>query len=136
MTTITKKTSILKGTYLVKGTVGNIGVPGASIMHFSLVVVPMANSVSGTVEITQAIALQNGNIVIKHVTGVIRSTGFGEVTKVVTFEGEYVQSFPPPAVGFYLAKFTAHMAIDDSWNGRAGFSYAGNDIENVPVTIV
>lgn len=133
METLTKETSALVGAYLVNGTAGNVGLPGAPIMHFSLVVVPGANSVSGTVEITQAIAPPNGDIVIKNVTGTIRSTGYGQVTQVVALEGEYIVSFPPPAIGSYLAKFSAHMAIDNNWTGKGGFTYGTNDVENVPV---
>ena len=136
MTEVVDKTqyeSSLIGAYLVTGTVGNVGMPGAPIMHFSLVVVPGAHTVSGTVEITQALASPNGVIVVKNVTGQIRPTGFGTVTQVVSLEGEYVQSFPPPAIGSYLAKFTANMAIDNNWNGTGGFTYENHDVNNVPV---
>jgi hypothetical protein len=102
-------------------------------MHFSLVVVPSANSVSGTVEITQALAPPNGNIVVRNVTGVIRATGFGTTTNVVALNGTYNQPFTPPAIGSVTEQFSAHMAIDNSWNGTGGFSYGTNNIENVPV---
>ena len=120
------------GAYLSQGTVGNVGLPGAPIMHFSLVVVPGANSVSGTVEITQAI--DAAPIVIKNVTGTIRATGYGQVTKVVALEGTYFHSFTPPAIGTVREEFSAHMAIDDAWNGRGGFSYGNHNVEDVPVT--
>lgn len=127
------KGSRLAGAYLVNGTLGNIGTPGAPLMHFSLVVVPSANTVSGTVEITQAIAPPGGEIIVKNVTGIIRSTGFGKVTKVVSLAGQFIVSMPPPAIGSYLENFSAHMAIDDNWDGRGGFSYGHSDIEEVPV---
>jgi len=127
------KSEVIAGAYLAKGTIGNVGMPGAPIAHFSLVVVPASNSVSGTVEITQAIEGPQSNIVVKNVTGQIRATGFGKVTKVVSLEGEYVVSVPPPAIGSYLSKFSAHMAIDNDWNGQGGFSYGNNDVEDVPV---
>jgi hypothetical protein len=128
-----KQAGTLIGAYLVNGTVGNVGVPGAPIMHFSLVVVPSANSVSGTVEITQALASPYGSVVVKNVTGTIRATGFGGVTKVVALEGVYYHSLTPPAIGTITENFTAHMAIDDKWDGRGGFSYGNNHIENAPV---
>ncbi|KGL62749.1 DUF1842 domain-containing protein [Polaribacter sp. Hel1_85] len=127
-----ENSSALAGAYLTKGTIGNVGMPGAPIAHFSLVVVPAANSVSGTVEVTQAISGPNSKIVAQ-VKGQIRATGFGKVTKIVSLEGEYVQSVPPPAIGSYLSKFSAHMAIDNSWNGQGGFSYGNTDIDDVPV---
>ena len=129
--TAEKATSKLIGAYLVNGTMGNVGMPGAPIMHFSLVVVPSTNSVSGTVEITQAIL--GGDIVVRNVTGTIRATGYGNVTQVVALEGQYVQSVPPPAIGSYLAEFSAHMAIDNNWNGKGGFTYGNHNVENVDV---
>ena len=123
----------LSGAYLVNGTVGNVGTPGAPIMHFSLVVVQSLNTVSGSVEITQAVAPPNGLTTIKQVTGVIRATGFGKVTHVVVLDGAYNVDFPPPATGFVTQKFSAHLAIDNEWNGSGGFIYGHSDIENVPV---
>lgn len=127
------KSTVLAGAYLTKGTIGNVGMPGAPIAHFSLVVVPSTNIVSGTVEITQAIEGPESNIVVKNVKGHIRATGYGKVTKVVSLEGDYFVSFPPPAIGSYLGQFSAHMAIDNEWNGQGGFSYGNNNIEDVPV---
>lgn len=125
----------LIGAYLVKGTMGNVGLPGAPIMHFSLVVVPSLNSVSGSVEITQSIAPPNGIIVIRQVTGSIRATGYGKVTHVVALDGIYNADFPPPAIGFTIEKFTAHMAIDNEWGGAGGFTYGNKNVDNVPVIL-
>ena len=123
---------LLAGAYLAKGTIGNVGTPGAPIATFSLVVVPSQHSVSGTVVITQAVNGPDSHIVVP-VKGRIYATGFGNFTKVVSLQGEYVQSFPPPAIGAFLAEFDAHLAIDNEWNGTGGFSYWRHSIENVPV---
>jgi hypothetical protein len=131
-TELLEKEPVTIGAYLSNGTIGNVGMPGAAIAHFSLVVVPGAHSVSGVVEIKQAIQGPNSNIVV-NVSGQIHATGYGKVTKVVALEGEYVESFPPPAIGAILRKFTAHMAIDNSWNGQGGFTYGDTVIEDVPV---
>ncbi|MEN2400224.1 DUF1842 domain-containing protein [Flavobacterium sp. MC2016-06] len=124
--------NLLAGAYLAKGTIGNVGTPGAPIATFSLVVVPSQNSVSGTVVITQAVNGPSSHIVVQ-VKGKIYATGLGKYTKVVSLQGQYVQSFPPPALGAFLADFDAHLAIDNSWNGVGGFSYYNHQIENVPV---
>ena len=126
------KTSKLIGSYLVNGTMGS-GLLGAPTVHFSLVVVPSANSVSGTVEITQAIEGPSSDILVSNVKGRIFATGFGDVKYVVSLEGQYVQSVPPPAIGSYLAEFSAHMAINGDWNGKGGFSYGTTNVENVEV---
>lgn len=120
------------GAYLAQGTIGNIGMPGAPIAHFNLVVIPSQNSVSGTVVITQAIQGSDSNITV-NVTGKIYAAGLGQYTQLVSMSGQYVQTVPPPAIGAFLADFNAHMAIDNSWNGVGGFSYWQHDIENVPV---
>ncbi|MCI9843768.1 DUF1842 domain-containing protein [Flavobacterium pectinovorum] len=123
---------LLAGAYLAKGTIGNVGTPGAPVATFSLVVVPSQHSVTGTVVITQAVNGPDSHIVVQ-VKGRIYSTGFGNYTQVVSLQGQYVQSFPPPAIGAFLADFNAHLAIDNAWNGIGGFSYYQHQIENVPV---
>lgn len=123
---------LLTGAYLAKGTIGNVGTPGAPIATFNLVVVPSQHTVTGTVVITQAVKGPDSHIVVQ-VKGKIYSTGFGKFTQVVSLQGQYVQSFPPPAIGAFLADFDAHLAIDNEWNGVGGFSYYQHQIENVPV---
>lgn len=131
-TEVAQNGTAMVGAYLTKGTIGNVGMPGAPIAHFSLVVVPGSHNVSGVVEISQAIPGPNSYILV-HVKGQIRPTGLGNITQIVALEGEYVESFPPPAIGAILRKFSAHMAIDNSWNGKGGFTYGENVINDVPV---
>ena len=126
---------LLDSAYFAKGTIGNVGTPGAPIATFSLVVVPTQNSVSGTVVITQAVNGPDSHIVVQ-VNGIIYATGFGKYTKVVGLRGQYVQSSAPPAVGAFLAEFDAHFAVDNEWNGTGGFSYWQNHVENVPVASI
>ena len=130
MSTLKEPKSLIDSAYLVKGTIGNVGMPGAPIAHFSLVVNSASGTVSGMVEINQAI--DRAPIEVR-VTGNVRATGYGEVTKIVSLSGEYVVSVPPPAIGSYLQKFNAHMDINNAWNGTGGFSFGNQNIENVPV---
>ncbi|MFD0992871.1 DUF1842 domain-containing protein [Tenacibaculum geojense] len=131
MQTLEEKKSLLASAYLAKGTIGNVGMPGAPIAHFSLVVNAASGTATGLVEITQAIDAKP--IEVK-VNGTIRHTGYGNVTKIVNLEGEYVVSVPPPAIGSYLQKFSAYLDIDNSWNGTGGFTYGNQHIKDVPVT--
>lgn len=126
---------LLAGAYLAKGTIGNVGTPGAPIASFSLVVVPSQNSVTGTVVVTQAISGPDSHIVVQ-VKGKIFASGLGQYTKLVSLQGQYVHSVPPPAIGSFLADFDAHLAIDNEWNGIGGFSYYQHNIENAPVKAV
>ncbi len=118
--------SNLEGAYLAQGTIGNAGMPGAPIVHFSFVVVPSQHKVTGSVHVTQAI--QNGNY-SGQVTGTIYATGFGSVTQVVAVKGMIHSDGDMPIE----IPFEAHLAIDGSWNGTGGFAYANTHIENVPV---
>jgi hypothetical protein len=123
------------GTYLVNGTAGNQGMPGAPILHFSLVVVAATGKVSGHAMISQAIS-PNGEKQINNVTGQVRASGLGPITKLVALQGTYVEYFPPPAIGQVDVPFQAHFAIDDAWTGKGGFSCGSTEAENVPVTKV
>ncbi|WP_299836511.1 DUF1842 domain-containing protein [uncultured Tenacibaculum sp.] len=131
MATLKEPKSLLDTAYLTKGTIGNVGMPGAPIAHFSLVVSPEQGTVSGIVEITQAIDRPTIKV---NVAGRLRHTGYGNITQIVSLDGEYVVTVPPPAIGSYLEKFNAYLDVDNSWNGTGGFSFGFQKVENVPVT--
>lgn len=131
-TTATLEAPTIIGAYNVKGTVGHVGMPGAPIMHFNLVVVPSAHKVSGVAEITQAIQGPSGHIVV-HVDGRIGKALEGQVTQLVELRGTYVQTVPPPAIGAYLADFVSVLAVNGDWKGMGWFSYATNFVDNAPV---
>lgn len=116
----------LEGAYLAQGTIGNVGMPGAPVVHFSFVVVPSQHKVTGSVQVTQA--TQNGNY-SGQVTGTLYATGYGNVTQVVAVTGTVHSDGDMPIE----IPFEAHLAIDGSWNGTGGFAYANTHIENVPV---
>lgn len=116
----------LEGAYLAQGTIGNVGMPGAPVVHFSFVVVPSQHKVNGSVQITQA--TQNGNY-SGQVTGTLYATGFGNVTQVVAVSGSIHSDGDMPIE----IPFQAHLAIDGSWDGTGGFTYANTHVENVPV---
>lgn len=130
MATLKEPKTLLETAYLAKGTIGNVGMPGAPVAHFSLVVSPEHNAVSGIVEIMQAIDKPSIKV---NVTGTIRHTGYGDVTKIINLNGEYIVSVTPPAIGSYLEKFIAHMDINNNWNGIGGFAYGNQKVNDVPV---
>lgn len=120
--------SKLTGAYLAQGTIGNVGMPGAPIVHFSFVVFPSQGKVSGAVQIMQAV--QNGNY-SGQVTGTLYATGYGNVTQIVAVKGTIHSEGDTPIE----IPFEAHLALDSSWNGTGGFAYANTHVEGVPVTI-
>ena len=117
----------LAGAYLAKGIIGNTGTPGAPIVQFALVVVPSTHSVTGTVHVTQATA---GGNYEGQVQGSIYSTGLGEVTQVVAFQGNI---HPDGGTQPIELRFSAQMGIGSDWRGKGGFSYGTVHVENVPV---
>lgn len=131
MATLKESKTLIESAYLTKGTIGNVGMPGAPIVHFSLVVSPEQNTVSGIVEITQAVDRPTIKV---NVTGNIRYTGYGDITKIVNLSGEYIVSVPPPAIGSYLQKFTAYLDVNNNWNGTGGFTFGTQKVDDVPVT--
>lgn len=121
------------GTYVVNVEVGNVGTPGAPILHLALLVVSGTGKVSGHAMISQAIAPPYGEKQINNVTGEIHATGFGSVTKLVSLRGTYYEPLTPPAIGTLEVPFVATLAVDDAWHGKGGFSCGAVKVENVPV---
>lgn len=121
------------GLYLVHGQAGNVGTPGAPILHFSLLVNAVSGDVTGHAEQTQSVPPPANKITIGNITGHVRSTGLGKYTKVVSLQGSAIISFPPPAIGSYVMPFTASFAISDAWEGRGGWTLGNNTVDNVPV---
>ena len=121
------QTTPMAGAYLANGTIGNVGTPGAPIVHFSLVVVPSQHTVNGSVTITQATV--NGNY-LGNVEGRIYKTGLGKITQVVGISGLIHED----NMSIAEIDFEAHMSIDNAWHGVGGFSYGNVHVEDVPVT--
>lgn len=122
------------GLYPVKLNVEKKGLLGAPDLKLSLVVYAPAGTVSGSAVITQALAPPAGEIHIPEVSGVIHHTGFGADQQLVALKGQYVVSVPPPAIGSYLAQFSAALVVDKSWTGKGTFTYGGHTIADATVT--
>lgn len=124
------------GYYIVKLRVapGDQPIFGAPTLELNLGVDAPTGRVNGTAEITQALPPPYGQISIPQVTGQILHTGFGIDTLLVHVTGQYVVSVPPPAIGSYLAQFSAALAVDQSWNGKGTFTYGGHTVTDYVVT--
>jgi hypothetical protein len=120
------------GTYLVNGEAGNVGMAGAPILNYSLLVVSATGKVSGHAVISQALG-SNSEKHISDITGEIHGAGLGPVTKLVALRGTYYEPLTPPAIGTIEVPFLATLAVDDAWNGKGGFSCGSVKVENVPV---
>ncbi|WP_018969701.1 DUF1842 domain-containing protein [Rubritalea marina] len=119
------------GLYKVDLTAGNKGMPGAPILSLSLLVNAASGEVTGQGVISQAV--ESGDVKVSNITGKLRSTGFGEYTKVLALQGEGFVSFPPPAIGSYLAPFEAHFSLKNDWSGLGAWELKGSQpVEDVP----
>ncbi len=121
------------GLYMVNGSAGNEGVPGAPILNFTLLVNAVTGDVTGHATQVQAVEAPENEIKIGDITGKVQATGFGDYTKVVALKGTGIVTLPPPAIGSYAVPFTAHFAINDKWEGRGGWSLGAEKVEDVPV---
>jgi len=121
------------GLYRVQAMAGNMGMPGAPILTLDILVNAVSGSITGHAVQSQAVAPPGNKVDITITKGQLRATGLGQYTKVVYLEGQAVISFPPPAIGSYLAPFSAHFAVDNSWDGTGGWSLGSTDVNNVPI---
>ncbi|MDF7774956.1 DUF1842 domain-containing protein [Sphingomonas sp. AOB5] len=122
------------GYYLVNLLVEQQGPVGAPALHLQLGVNAVTGQIMGSGEITQALPPPYGQTHLPQVTGSIFHTGFGQDTMLVHLSGQYVVSVPPPAIGSYLAQFSAALAVDKAWNGKGSFSYANHNVTGCEVT--
>jgi hypothetical protein len=120
--------------YLLKFELGNVGMPGAPILHVSAGVDAPTGAISGQAEITQAVAPPEGSIRINDLRGRIVNFPSG---RVIVLRGTYQFSFPPPAIGEGTAAFEAVVLLDaKEWQGEGWFKYGGQEVENVPFTLI
>ncbi len=121
------------GYYLVNLTVQRPGMAGSPVLHLTLGVNAVTGEVSGHGNITQAVAPPGGNYPVPQVSGVILHTGFGKDTMLVPLKGEYVTTFPPPAIGSVSHPLQVALAVDKSWNGKGAFTFGGHWINDCTV---
>ena len=121
------------GLYHVKGVAGREGTPGAPLLHFSLLVNAVTGTITGQAVQTQAVAPPGDKIVVGNITGTLRYAGLGPLTKLVHLQGSAVISFPPPAIGSFLAPFDAHLAVNEEWDGVGGWTLGNTAVNDVPV---
>jgi hypothetical protein len=111
------------------------GITGAGSMTLELTVDPMSGSMHGQAKGTILEGTQHAPRFTAIASGHMHSTGLGHVTKTGAVSGQAMVSAPPPAIGTYLAPFSASFAVDNDWNGTGKFS-VGNDTYESQVTAV
>lgn len=119
----------LLGAYLEKGTIGDVGMLGAPILSFALVVVPGQHKVTGTVQITQAVL--NGNY-SGAVTGTIfLFPGADDGVWVITLTGTVHNDGTMPI----SLPITVHFSVGGIEKDYGGFDFGQVHVAYAPVTI-
>lgn len=121
------------GLYQLCLTAGKEGTPGAPILHLSLLVNAATGRITGQGVQTQAVPAPGDKIHINNITGVMHSAGFGGITKLIALRGQAFISFPPPAIGSYIAPFNAAFATDNNFSGHGGWHLGLTVVADAPV---
>jgi hypothetical protein len=109
------------------------GKPGAPTLQLQLLVNAATGRITGQGVQTQAIAPPGNQINISNITGVMHSAGFGGITKLIALRGQAFISFPPPAIGSYIAPFEAAFATDNNFAGHGGWHLGTTVVGDAPV---
>lgn len=101
-------------------------VVGGASLQLQLAVDPIHQTLSGIAKGRIQEGTQHAPSFTARVSGTMHGTGLGKVTMVGGVQGQAAVSFPPPAIGTYLAPLTAGFAVDGQWNGTGTFSLGGS----------
>ncbi len=112
--------------YLVKLDFNSENLGGGSML-LQLAVDPVHNTLTGRANGTINVGTQHpSTFQAGQLSGHMHSTGLGDITMVGAVGGQAAVSFPPPAIGTYLAPFTASFGVNGSWEGQGKFSIGPN----------
>ncbi|MEM9217830.1 MAG: DUF1842 domain-containing protein [Cyanobacteria bacterium P01_F01_bin.150] len=125
MTTVTATETV----YLVSLKYTGEGL-GSGSMTLQLAVDPSHNTLSGQADGTMLEGTQGPPKFKASVSGLMHSTGYDEITKIGSVNGQaIVVSAQPPLKGSYLAPFSASFAINNDWSGTGTFSVGSQTYE-------
>ncbi|MFN9212238.1 MAG: DUF1842 domain-containing protein [Betaproteobacteria bacterium] len=98
------------------------GIVGAGSMTLAVAVDAAAGTLHGQAQGTILQGTQHPQTFSGQVSGAMHSTGFGSIVRVGAASGEAAVSVAPPAIGTYLAPFSASFSLDPKWNGQGQFA--------------
>ncbi|MFN7571702.1 MAG: DUF1842 domain-containing protein [Betaproteobacteria bacterium] len=97
------------------------GMVGAGSMTLAVAVDAAAGTLHGQAQGTILQGTQHPQTFSAQVSGAMHSTGFGSIVRVGAASGEAAVSVAPPAIGTYLAPFSASFGVDSNWSGQGQF---------------
>ena len=110
---------------------GNLGEPGAPILHLNLIYNPAVTppTLDGAGLITQAVRSPDGRGTVTGIHGAVYGLTFGKATRVFTLRGTY----EPSPIEPLEVPFEATFVTDNDWKGEGGFSFGGRPIARVGI---
>jgi hypothetical protein len=121
------------GLYYQKVSLANTRI-GSPTLFLNMTVYTPTGEVNGSGKITRALPPPEGILAIPQVKGGIYHTGTPVDQQLVHLTGEYVYSFPPPAIGSALMPITVAMSVDPRWKGKGSFTFGGRQVNDCVVT--
>lgn len=123
------------GFYTIRAKVKRPDLVGNPTLTVKLGVNAGTGHTSGTAEITQSLPPPYGKIIVPQVTGFTHHLLCSpDKLREVKVKGQYVVSAQPPAIGSWLANFTATLMLKPNGNGEGEFSYGDSKVTGCTVT--
>ena len=116
-----------EGLYLLKlSFASSSSIVGAGSMTLALTVDAPTGVLHGQAQGTILEGTEHPQTFTAKVSGAMHSTGFGHIVRVGAVSGEAAVSVTPPAIGTYLAPFSASFGLDSEWGGQGQFAVGSN----------
>ena len=109
---------------------------GGASMTLQLAVDPAHQTLNGRADGTVDEGTETPMNFTAEASGTYKYTGLGNVTIVGEVAGQGALSATPPAIGTYLAPFSANFAVDSDWNGTGSFMIGQHSYESCAVKSV
>lgn len=106
------------------------GIVGAGSMTLAVTVNASTGALHGQVQGTILEGTQHPQTFTAQVSGVMHSTGFGNIVRVGTVSGEAAVSVTSPAIGTYLAPLSVSFGLDSNWSGQGQFSVGSHSYKS------
>ncbi len=116
--------------YLIKGRIGHAHQLDATVISYALIVTPSQQTVSGQVALSQG---QRQLSYSGQVQGTISRTGFNGVAQLVALKGMLKATQDQLNLARHIP-FSAHLALDQDWQGTGGIQFGDLNIEHLPVS--
>lgn len=106
------------------------GIVGAGSMTFAATVNASTGALHGQVHGTILEGTEHPQTFTAQVSGAMHSTGLGHIVRVGAVSGEAAVSVSPPAIGTYIAPFSASFGLDSNWLGQGQFSVGSSSYKS------